>query len=668
MWLLDARTAKLHYYSAPEDVPNPGYAILSHRWLNGGRDDQTFQDVQGLTAASQSRTSSEPPGSQPKNLEVPGLNAKIRRFCALARDHGFRFVWIDTCCIDRTSSAELTESLNSMFQWYARAAICYAFLHDVKSDEDPYDKGSSFRSSEWFTRCWTLQELLAPSNVLFVSMDWLPLGTKESFSSLIQEVTGIDCDILIHQRPLDSVSIARRMSWASGRRASRVEDETYSLMGIFGVNMPTIYGEQHHAFIRLQQEILKSSHDQSIFACYQILDNPSLIQSPDSDSLLLPSALQDNMHEDEWEQGRLLASSPGAFAESADISPVPPEDFADILGVPFRPPEYNVTSCGMRMRLPLLTLTAGPKVTYLGVLSCRSAHRPDHLVALFLTPLPQSLVCLVGRYIRTTIDTTSDRIPDVTFSRYRAILLPTEHLWRAVAKMVYIPYRFKPPALARGLPPASRGAEYFGPCAVDLLPYVRTRLQRLGYTLRLDRDDPFIFDHDHGTDRTIILDDSHSDESVAVHLGLCYCSTKCCAHAKWSDRSAMFKPRWSLSATVRVSQRPAGPGASTFPGCASDEKAAYVKRHVRFWDGGAKTFRLPSAAVTLRFSSLAIVGTVVRYSLIIEVQRCESPASVSSQRSAPESSSILDEYLDELEANLGSHPYAFIYENDQDSL
>ncbi|KAH9889989.1 heterokaryon incompatibility protein-domain-containing protein [Cubamyces lactineus] len=653
MWLLDAHTAELHYYSAPKDVPSPGYAILSHRWLNGGRDDQTFQDVQRLTAAIQSQRSPELPDSQPEILEVQGLNAKISQCCALARVHGFRYVWIDTCCIDRTSSAELTESLNSMFQWYARAAICYAFLYDVKSDEDPYDEGSSFRSSEWFTRCWTLQELLAPSNVLFLSVDWFPLGTKESFSGLIQEITGIDRDILIHRRPLDSVSIARRMSWASKRRASRVEDEAYSLMGIFGVNMPTIYGEQHHAFIRLQQEILKGSHDQSIFACYQILDNPSLIQS-DSDCLLPPFAIQDNVHEDEWEQGRLLASSPVAFADSADISSVIPEDFADILGVPFRPPEYNVTSCGMRMRLPLLTLTAGSKVTYLGILSCRSAQRPDHLVALFLTPLPQSLVCLVGRYIRTISDTTPDRIPDVTFSRYRAILLPTEHLRHAVAKTVYVPYRFKPPSFVHGVLSASRGAEYFGPCAVDLLPYVRTRLQRSGYTLRLDRDDPLTFDDDHGTDRTIILDDSQSDESIAVHVGLCYCSTKCCAHAKWSDRSAMFKPRWSLSAAVRVFQRPAGPGVSTFPGCASDAQAAYVKRHIRFWDGGAKTFRTPGASVTLRFSSLANVGAVVRYSLIIEIQRCGSPASTSSQRSAPENSSILNEYLDELEANFGS--------------
>ncbi|KAI0328905.1 HET-domain-containing protein [Cubamyces sp. BRFM 1775] len=654
MWLLDAHTAELHYYATPEDVPHPGYAILSHRWLNGGKEDQTFQDVQ-LLAASRSRRPSDSSGSSSRDLEAEGLNAKISHCCALARAHGFCYVWIDTCCIDRTSSAELTESINSMFQWYAHAAICYAFLHDVKSDEDPYDEGSSFRSSDWFTRCWTLQELLAPSNVLFVSMDWLPLGTKESFSGLIQTITGIDCDVLVHLQPLDSVSIARRMSWAARRRASRVEDEAYSLMGIFGVNMPTIYGEQHHAFIRLQQEILKGSHDQSIFAWYQVLDDPSLIQSSDPDCLLSPSAVQDDVHEDEWEQGRLLASSPVAFADSADISSVTPEDFANILGVPFRPPEYNITSWGMRMRLPLLTLKAGPKVTYLGVLSCRSAHRPDHLVALFLTPLPQSLA-------------TPDRVPDVIFSRYRAILLPTEHLRHAVAKTVYIPYRFKPSPFAHSGPSPSRGAEYFGPCAVDLLPYVRTRVKRSGYTLRPDRDDPLTFDHNHGTDRTIILDDSQSDESIAVHIGLCYCSTKCCAHAKWPDRSAMFKPRWSLSATVRVFQRPAGPGVSTFPGCASDGKTAYVKRHIRFWDGGAKTFRTPGASVTLKFSSLANVGAVVRYSLIIDIERCGSPASMSSQCSAPEGSSILDGYLDELEANFGSQRDDHTDEVDQNSL
>ncbi|KAI0373733.1 hypothetical protein BV20DRAFT_1041760 [Pilatotrama ljubarskyi] len=268
MWLLDTHTFRLEEVANPSDVPSPGYAILSHVWIKVGRGEQTFQDVRRLTSGIFSA--------------VEGLCPKIRGFCALARRNGFRKVWIDTCCIDKTSSSELSEAINSMYLWYARAA-------DVPGEEDPKQPGSTFRSSEWFTRGWTLQELLAPIQVIFVSAEWQSLGTKTSFADVVEEITGIDRDVLTRKRSLDSVSIARRMSWASLRRTTRVEDEAYCLMGIFGVNMPTIYGEGRQAFTRLQEEILKRSYDQSILAWDHILDDPTLLQSPsNSDCPLSP--------------------------------------------------------------------------------------------------------------------------------------------------------------------------------------------------------------------------------------------------------------------------------------------------------------------------------------------------------------------------------------------
>lgn len=122
-----------------------------------------------------------------------------------------------------------------------------------------------FFNSQWFRRGWTLQELVAPNNVVFFSRDWEEIGSKSSFTPLIERITGIDRGVLLMNYP-EEISVATRMSWAAGRQTTRVEDRAYSLLGLFGVYMPTIYGEGEHAFVRLQIEIMKSFNDQSIFA------------------------------------------------------------------------------------------------------------------------------------------------------------------------------------------------------------------------------------------------------------------------------------------------------------------------------------------------------------------------------------------------------------------
>ncbi|KAH6682687.1 heterokaryon incompatibility protein-domain-containing protein, partial [Halenospora varia] len=235
----------------------PPYAILSHRWEKG---EVSLQDlVSGRGRWKQGY-------------------AKIQSCCDRASRDGLEYVWIDTCCIDKSSSAELSEAINSMFQWYRSAFICYAYLSDVTAG---FEVGASFRLSQWFTRGWTLQELLAPDWVLFFDKDWKDLGTKSSLSSLISSITGIN-----HLLNFKEASVAQKMSWAAKRETTRVEDQAYSLMGLFDVNMPTIYGEGKRAFIRLQLEIIKNSSDESIFAWSQ---SPRISRLSYHSSMLAPS-------------------------------------------------------------------------------------------------------------------------------------------------------------------------------------------------------------------------------------------------------------------------------------------------------------------------------------------------------------------------------------------
>jgi heterokaryon incompatibility protein (HET) len=200
----------------------------------------------------------------------PGYD-KIR-FCGeQARRDGLQYFWIDTCCIDKSSSTELQEAINSMFRWYRDAAKCYVYLVDVSRPAFDADVNSSqlpwelsFRKSRWFTRGWTLQELVAPASVEFFSKEGEQLGNKRSLERHIHEVTEIPVKAL-RGSSLSDFSVPERMSWAEKRETTRKEDKAYSLLGIFDVYMPLIYGEgRENAFQRLQEKIDKASKGKSL--------------------------------------------------------------------------------------------------------------------------------------------------------------------------------------------------------------------------------------------------------------------------------------------------------------------------------------------------------------------------------------------------------------------
>ncbi|PIL33598.1 hypothetical protein GSI_04221 [Ganoderma sinense ZZ0214-1] len=252
MWLLSTDRAELHHFPFPNAVAG-GYAVLSHTW---GNREQTFQDTQAL------RERCVRTGENPRDLS----SNKVRESCILAERHGYKWIWNDTCCIDKTSSTELSEAINSMFVWYSFAEVCFAYLGDVDSNCQLDAPGSAFRTARWHTRGWTLQELISPFLVIFVSGDWKIIGEKQELAPLLEEITGVRRQVLMGEMHYSVPSIAERMSWASQRNTTRVEDEAYCLMGLFNVNMPTIYGEGRQAFQRLQQEIMKQSIDTSLFA------------------------------------------------------------------------------------------------------------------------------------------------------------------------------------------------------------------------------------------------------------------------------------------------------------------------------------------------------------------------------------------------------------------
>lgn len=374
MRLLNTGTLRILHFPNPDT--RPPYAILSHVWQS---DEGSYQEIHTLRA-------------RPDLLFV--APDKVRRFCAFARAEGFEWVWLDTCCIDKTSSSELSEALNSMFRWYQDAVVCYAYLHDVPhpmmdkpptlADNDDFEQ--SFVESVYFTRGWTLQELLAPRLLFFVSCDWTVIGTKHSWALAIHRATGIDLEVLTLFRPLHKVSLARRMSWASRRRTSRHEDRAYSLMGIFGVNMVALYGEgAEKAFYRLQKEILKQcTPDQSLFAWGALdLYDALSIQTfrPHPDDTFVQEPIGDTTNAD-----RLLAPSPDCFVYAGDIVPVSQARFAEFLGTHLPPHsvETHITGFGIRVTLPLIPVPDHPDIVFLAVLSCQHSSLPDSLLCLYL--------------------------------------------------------------------------------------------------------------------------------------------------------------------------------------------------------------------------------------------------------------------------------------------
>jgi Heterokaryon incompatibility protein (HET) len=258
----------------------PPYAILSHTW-GADHDEVTFDDLRnGL------------------NKSRAGY-AKIR-FCGeQARKDKIDYFWVDTCCINKANHAELSEAITSMFRWYRDALKCYVYLPDVsapKRDNNGQTQRtweSAFRASRWFTRGWTLQELLAPGSVEFFSREEELLGDKKMLEQEIHEITDIPITAL-HGTSLSHFPVDERLRWAAKRDTKRKEDKAYCLLGIFDIFMPLIYGEGDNAFIRLKKKINKPCSEKNFpVICPEKADFPrfasaTLPRALDSDATYQP--------------------------------------------------------------------------------------------------------------------------------------------------------------------------------------------------------------------------------------------------------------------------------------------------------------------------------------------------------------------------------------------
>lgn len=364
MWLLHARSFSLKHTT---DSFAHAYAILSHTWED---DECTFQD---LCAGS---------GKGKRGW------LKVRNACAQALKDGLEYIWIDTVCINKESSAELSEAINSMWQWYCDAQVCYAYLSDVDKgcpeltdlalrdvcpttavsdlslsadpieDPDAFKPPDAFQPSDafqpppestqhwlhafargrWFTRGWTLQELIAPEHVVFFDCGWSRIARKSSIPQALWKITRIDPLALENRASLPSLIIARKMSWARGRRTTRVEDRSYSLLGLMGVNMPLLYGEGERAFARLQEEIIKTSSDHSVFAWDEFPVRKYMTGEA---------------------RDILFASSPDQFTYGAKMV----RWVGDVVDLPFRVTNKGVSFDGL--------LITGKEPEYFAALNCR---------------------------------------------------------------------------------------------------------------------------------------------------------------------------------------------------------------------------------------------------------------------------------------------------------
>ncbi|KAL8382912.1 hypothetical protein RB595_006607 [Gaeumannomyces hyphopodioides] len=278
MYLINTKTYRLEQFQDPAEVPK--YAILSHTW---GKDEVLFKDMQ----------------QEPFSANAKKGYGKVEGMCKQALAHGHDYAWIDSCCIDKSSSAELSEAINSMFLWYKEAAVCYAYIEDMPAPTSRVLTRDQIvdhlKRSRWFSRGWTLQELLAPATVIFYDSAWRNVGTKSGFAHDIAAFTKIHLPALLGTQELSAFTVAQRMSWAAGRKTTRIEDRAYSLFGLFDVNLPPLYGERDKAFLRLQQEIIKHSPDLSIL-CWDSLPQYGPLVQPQPPYSLFAASPDDFEH------------------------------------------------------------------------------------------------------------------------------------------------------------------------------------------------------------------------------------------------------------------------------------------------------------------------------------------------------------------------------------
>lgn len=380
MRLLNVETYCLEEYFEPSVPP---YAILSHRWE---QEEVLYNDIGAETSRAKKGW------------------AKVKLTCDQARKDHLAYVWIDTCCIDKKSSAELSEAINSMFRWYQNSSTCYVYLSDVTS---PFMDNIT----AWFDRGWTLQELIAPQRVVFYNHSWSRLGDRTQLSYQLSRKTRIPSTVLCRVETIEKVLLhytaAQKFSWAAGRKTTRIEDRAYSLLGLFGLNMPLLYGEGSQAFARLQEEILRTGTDLSILAWSQ-----------------KDSQAQSSL-------GNLLAESPDNFDGCEDIisvfsSPYVPTDTTDIA----------MTNKGLQIDYPPIVTSqdGGSKIAL--SLGCRRSDDVLGILALKIwSPVSDNLVDPLQTSKRRVcrVGWPSDRqTQDTRVARAEFFEPSLQHDWQAI--------------------------------------------------------------------------------------------------------------------------------------------------------------------------------------------------------------------------------------------
>ena len=420
MRLLNTKTLKLESFL---DGDKPKYAILSHTW---GAEEVLFEDLRDGRSLLQCCD-----GSKQQGL------SKVLKSAEQARRDRLRYIWIDTCCIDKSSSAELSEAINSMFAWYQNSEICYAFIEDYAHGRD------KLSLARWFTRGWTLQELIAPRKLHFFDADWTEFGDRVELCIEVAKITGIDARVLHRhytkacamreikpvgkaepkepkmvipslvrfdskhcecplniQAILEQYSIAEKMTWAESRETCRPEDIAYSLLGLFNVNMPLLYGEgMLRSFTRLQEEIARHTNDQTILLWWEghqyMVNQDSPVKERRGEAF---STDEDEREDPMWtyQHYRLFAEEPCAFKSGRFFRPLPAlRDSSDSKGF-----DLAYSNAGLHLKLHIAPCQCPDTgSTHIAVLNCGDVRDDFVRAGLLLrkTQTAQNSFCPSGR-------------------------------------------------------------------------------------------------------------------------------------------------------------------------------------------------------------------------------------------------------------------------------
>lgn len=358
---LDTETRILVDFHGSAVLAGSEYAILSHCWEvpEKGEKEVHFKEIKKFTTMK--------PHKRDEIRKRDGYR-KILDTCRRANKDGLRWAWVDSCCINRESSSELSEAINSMFRWYANSRLCYVYLQDVEGSLPTERNKEKFPGSngwpKWFSRGWTLQELVAPRIVHFYDKGWSFISDKHELADTLKAITRIPRSVLKDGIGSPRPCAAQILSWAADRRTTRVEDIAYSLLGLLDVNMPMLYGEGKKAFQRLQEEIIRRFNDHSIFAW-----------DPDGKDLRTTS---------------VLADDPSYFRGCHNIKRVEFDEFVRELKEVVLEEElcqarlqiFSVTNGGIQIWLPLTPYCNCPSI-FKATLACR---RYGALVTIDLAP------------------------------------------------------------------------------------------------------------------------------------------------------------------------------------------------------------------------------------------------------------------------------------------